>query len=154
MPDLRDQISQALKGHGADYVEVRIEEGESTRLLYRGRELEDVGMTTSLGGNVRALVNGGWGFVSFNTIEGLGARVEDAVRQARIVGQETSELAGVDPIVDIVEPQLGKDPRTLTLAQKEGPDGRVQRGDVGGGGYPDHADCLRRRPQESGLRQL
>ena len=71
MPDLRDQISEALKGHGADYVEVRIEEGESTRLLYRGRELEDVGMTTSLGGNVRALVNGGWGFVSFNNIEGL-----------------------------------------------------------------------------------
>ncbi len=120
MPDLRDQISQALKGHGADYVEVRIEEGESTRLLYRGRELEDVGMTTSLGGNVRALVNGGWGFVSFNTIEGLGARVEDAVRQARIVGQEKSELAGVEPIVDIVEPQLKKDPRTLTLAQKKG----------------------------------
>ena len=120
MPDLRDQISQALKGHGADYVEVRIEEGESTRLLYRGRELEDVGMTTSLGGNVRALVNGGWGFVSFNTIDGLGARVEDAVRQARIVGQETSELAGIEPIVDIVEPQLGKDPRTLTLAQKKG----------------------------------
>ncbi len=120
MPDLRDQISQALKGHGADYVEVRIEEGESTRLLYRGRELEDVGMATSLGGNVRALVNGGWGFVSFNTIEGLGARVEDAVRQARIVGQETSELAGVEPIVDIVEPQLKKDPRTLTLAQKKG----------------------------------
>ena len=120
MPDLRDQISQALKGHGADYVEVRIEEGESTRLLYRGRELEDVGMTTSLGGNVRALVNGGWGFVSFNTIDGLGARVADAVRQARIVGQETSELAGIEPIVDIVEPQLGKDPRTLTLAQKKG----------------------------------
>lgn len=120
MPDLRDQISQALKGHGADYVEVRIEEGESTRLLYRGRELEDVGMTTSLGGNVRALVNGGWGFVSFNTIEGLGGRVEDAVRQARIVGQEKSELAGIEPIVDIVEPQLKKDPGTLTLANKKG----------------------------------
>ena len=120
MPDLRDQISQALKGHGADYVEVRIEEGESTRLLYRGRELEDVGMTTSLGGNVRALVNGGWGFVSFNTIEGLGGRVEDAVRQARIVGQEKSELAGIEPILDIVEPQLKKDPGTLTLANKKG----------------------------------
>ena len=119
MPDLRDQISEALKGHGADYVEVRIEEGESTRLLYRGRELEDVGMTTSLGGNVRALVNGGWGFVSFNNIEGLKDRVENAVRQARLVGHEKSELAGVDPIVDIVGPQLDKDPRSLTLAQKK-----------------------------------
>ena len=119
MPDLRDQISEALKGHGADYVEVRIEEGESTRLLYRGRELEDVGMTTSLGGNVRALVNGGWGFVSFNNIEGLKDRVGHAVRQARLVGHEKSELAGVDPIVDIVGPQLNIDPRSLTLADKK-----------------------------------
>ena len=119
MPDLRDRISEALKGHGADYVEVRIEEGESTRLLYRGRDLEDVGMTTSLGGNVRALVNGGWGFVSFNNIEGLRDHVGNAVRQARLVGHEKSELAGVEPIVDVVEPQLGKDPRSLTLAEKK-----------------------------------
>ncbi len=119
MPDLRDRISEALKGHGADYVEVRIEEGESTRLLYRGRDLEDVGMTTSLGGNVRALVNGGWGFVSFNNIEGMRDHVGNAVRQARLVGHEKSELAGVEPIVDVVEPQLGKDPRSLTLAEKK-----------------------------------
>lgn len=119
MPDLRDRISEALKGHGADYVEVRIEEGESTRLLYRGRDLEDVGMTTSLGGNVRALVNGGWGFISFNNIEGLRDHVGNAVRQARLVGHEKSELAGVEPIVDVVEPQLGKDPRSLTLAEKK-----------------------------------
>ena len=132
MPDLRDQISEALKGHGADYVEVRIEEGESTRLLYRGRELEDVGMTTSLGGNVRALVNGGWGFVSFNNIEGLKDRVENAVRQARLVGHEKSELAGVDPIVDIVGPQLDKDPRSLNVGREERPDGPVQRHHVGG----------------------
>ena len=97
MPDLRDQISEALKGHGADYVEVRIEEGESTRLLYRGRELEDVGMTTSLGGNVRALVNGGWGFVSFNNIEGLKDRVENAVRQARLVGPREERTGGRRP---------------------------------------------------------
>ena len=119
MPDLRDRISEALKGHGADYVEVRVEEGESTRLLYRGRDLEDVGMTTSLGGNVRALVNGGWGFVSFNNIEGMRDHVGNAVRQARLVGHEKSELAGVEPIVDVVEPQLGKDPRSLTLAEKK-----------------------------------
>ena len=71
MPELRDQISEALKNHGADYIEIRIEESESNRILYRGRELEDIGITTSLGGNVRALKNGGWGFVSFNDIDSL-----------------------------------------------------------------------------------
>ncbi|MGB2885712.1 MAG: DNA gyrase modulator, partial [Dehalococcoidia bacterium] len=58
---MRDRITEALKGHNADYIEIRIEEGEATRLQYRGRELEDIGKTTSLGGNVRALVKGGWG---------------------------------------------------------------------------------------------
>ncbi|MCH8089114.1 MAG: TldD/PmbA family protein, partial [Chloroflexi bacterium] len=116
---MRDRISQALKGHGADYVEVRIEEAESTRLIYRGRDLEDIGVTTSLGGNVRALVKGGWGFVSFNRIDGLQGKVRMAVDQARLVGHEASALAEVEPVVDTVPIAVKKDPRSVTLAQKK-----------------------------------
>ena len=116
---MRDRISQALKGHGADYVEIRIEEAESTRLIYRGRDLEDIGVTTSLGGNVRALVNGGWGFVSFNRIDGLDEKVRMAVAQARLVGHEASALAEVEPAVDTVRLAIEKDPRSVTLAQKK-----------------------------------
>ena len=65
---MRDEIEKALKGHNADYIEIRIEEGDAARIQYRGRELEDIGRTTSLGGNVRALVKGGWGLISFNKI--------------------------------------------------------------------------------------
>ncbi|MCJ7808583.1 MAG: TldD/PmbA family protein, partial [Dehalococcoidia bacterium] len=64
--EIRDQIAKALKGQDADYIEVRIEEREASHIQYRGRELEDIGRSTSLGGNARALVRGGWGFVSFN----------------------------------------------------------------------------------------
>ncbi|MFQ5933628.1 MAG: TldD/PmbA family protein [Dehalococcoidia bacterium] len=117
---MRDRLTEALKGHGADYVEIRVEEAEATRILYRGRELEDIGITTSLGGNVRALVDGGWGFVSFNEIDGLKDKVELAVRQARLVGHETSDLAPVEPVVDVVPPDINKDPSNLTLAQKKG----------------------------------
>ena len=117
---MRDRITEALKGHNADYIEIRIEEGEATRLQYRGRELEDIGRTTSLGGNVRALVKGGWGFISFNDVSDLKAKVEKAVRQARLVGREESKLAPVEPVVAIVPPEVKKDPSVVPLAQKKG----------------------------------
>ena len=77
---MREQLASALTGHDADYIEIRIEEAEATRIQYRGQELEDIGSTTSLGGNVRALVKGGWGFVSFNDLSRLRDKVELAVR--------------------------------------------------------------------------
>ncbi len=117
---MRDRITEALKGHNADYIEIRIEEGEATRLQYRGRELEDIGKTTSLGGNVRALVKGGWGFISFNDVSDLKVKVEKAVRQARLVGKEESKLAPVEPVVAIVPPEVKKDPSVVPLAQKKG----------------------------------
>jgi TldD protein len=116
---MRDEIAKALKGHNADYVEVRIEEGDATRIQYRGRELEDIGRITSLGGNVRALVKGGWGFISFNNISGLREKVGMAVKQARMVGKEESKLAPVEPVMDIVPPQVKKDPALIPLAQKK-----------------------------------
>jgi len=116
---MRDRITEALKGHDADYIEIRIEDGEATRLQYRGRELEDIGKTTSLGGNVRALVKGGWGFISFNDMSGLRERVETAVRQARLAGREQSRLAPVEPVVDIVPPLVVKDPSAVPLARKK-----------------------------------
>ena len=116
---MRDIIEQALKGHDADYVEVHIEEGESTHISYRGRELEDIGRSRSRGGNVRALVNGGWGFVSFNDSSNLRERVALAVRQARLVGREQSALAPVEPVVDTVALVLAKDPPQVPLADKK-----------------------------------
>ena len=116
---MHDQITSALKGQDADYIEVRIEEGESSRIQYRGRELEDIGRSTSLGGNVRALVNGGWGFISFNEISELREKAALAVKQARLVGKEESKLAPVAPVVDTVMPPVKKDPRAISLAQKK-----------------------------------
>ena len=116
---MRDRITEALKGHNADYIEVRIEEGDATRLQYRGRELEDIGRITSLGGNVRAMVKGGWGFSSFNSMNNLKSKVETAVKQARLVGREESKLAPVEPAVDIVPPLVVEDPSAVPLTEKK-----------------------------------
>lgn len=116
---MRDMIESALKGHKADYIEIRIEETEGTRIQYRDRTIEDIGRTAGLGGNVRALVNGGWGFVSFNRLENLREKVELAIKQARMVGREKSQLAPVEPAVDTVGIALKKDPQTVPLARKK-----------------------------------
>ena len=115
----RNDIESALRGHNADYIEVRLDDTATNRIVYRGRELEEIGRSRSFGGNVRALVKGGWGFVSFNDPSGLRDRVVEAVSQARHVGHEKSELAEVEPVVDIVSLQVLMDPRKITLARKK-----------------------------------
>src|SRR5574341_559497 len=79
---LRQQLEVALKGHNADYVEIRIEETETTHLTYRGRELDEVGRSANRGGCVRAAFRGGWGFVSFNALDDLPAKVAAAWSQS------------------------------------------------------------------------
>ena len=115
----RDEIEKAVRGHNADYVEIRFDDTATNRIVYRGQELEEIGRTRGFGGCARALVNGGWGFVSFNRPQDVRARVEEAVAQARHVGTETSVLAPVDPVIDVVPANVKMDPRTISLARKK-----------------------------------
>ena len=116
--DIRDRISDALKGHDARYIEIRVEEGESSHVRYRGKELDEIGRTSSVGGCIRALA-GGWGFVSFNNLEGLREKVATAVRNAQFVTDTGIEIAPIEPVVDIVPPVIKKDPRGVSLADKK-----------------------------------
>jgi len=108
----------ALRGHGADYVEIHVEEEEATAISYRGRALEDIGKAINKVGNVRALVKGGWGFVSFNELNGLKDKVSLAVCQARLVGQGKSELAAVEPVITVAPLDVVKDPRSISVTDK------------------------------------
>ena len=113
------QLAEAIKEYSADYIEARLEESQKSHITYRGRELESVGQSTAVGGNIRALVKGGWGFVSFNRLSDLPGRIELAVKQAMLVGREESKLAPVEPIVDIVSPEIDKNPLAIPLSEKK-----------------------------------
>ncbi len=113
------QLAEAVRGYSADYIEARLEESQTSHITYRGRELESIGRSTAIGGNVRALVRGGWGFVSFNDLEDLPGKIELAVKQARIVGKEESKLAPIEPVVDIVPSRVDKNPVAVPLAEKK-----------------------------------
>ncbi len=122
MPDIEaigQQLAETLNKYSADYIEAHLEESQSSYITYRGRELESIGRTTAIGGNVRALVRGGWGFVSFNNLDELPAKVKLAVKQAGLVGQGESSLAAVEPVVDTVPAKIDKSPVAIPLAEKK-----------------------------------
>lgn len=116
---MRDLMTEALKGHDADYIDIRIEERQATRMSFRGRDLEEIGESADLGGSVRALWKGGWGFVCFNDLNKLRDKVAEAIAHAGVVGHERSHLAEVPPAVDVVPLLVREDPRLVSLADKK-----------------------------------
>ena len=113
------ELAELIKRNDADYIEARLEESQTSHITYRGKELDSIGRANATGGNVRALVKGGWGFVSFNDLSELPGRVELAVKQARFVGSEVSSLAEVEPIAETVSTELDSDPVAIPLAEKK-----------------------------------
>jgi TldD protein len=112
-------LADELKKPKADYLEARFEESQTSHIIYRGRVLESIGRATASGGNVRALVKGGWGFTSFNNFEKLPGRIVLAAKQARAAGSGKSLLAPVPPVTDSVPSGVGKNPVTIPLAEKK-----------------------------------
>jgi TldD protein len=110
---------ETLDNYPVDYIEVRLEESQSTRITYRGRDLESVDRSTSVGGNVRALVKGGWGFVSFNSLDNLKERINQAVQRAQSINGENFHLAETQPIIDKVRAHIVEDPVLIPLAEKK-----------------------------------
>ncbi len=59
---MRERIQTALHDSQADYTEIRLEERESSRVVFRGQDLETASVVLDRGGIVRCLVRDkGWG---------------------------------------------------------------------------------------------
>ena len=111
-------MTQALKGHNADYLELRLESLDGTRISYRGKELDDISSGNSNGGCARAYVNGAWGFVTFTKTNDLRSKVALAVQQARLANGDGGSIISGDPIVSITPPVKKIDPFTVPLKSK------------------------------------
>jgi len=116
---MESKIRKALAAGKADHIEIRIQESVGTGITYAGKELEDIGDSTGLGGSVRALYKGAWGFCSFNDIEHLSRYVKMACEQAQLVGKEQSQFAPVPPHKAEVKTIVEIDPATIPLSEKQ-----------------------------------
>ncbi len=113
-------LKKAIASHrnSVDYLEIRVEQSEATGLAFRGHQLDAVDRSFSLSGGIRACDRGGWSFVTFNGLAELDTRIAEAISQAKLVGSETTQLANIDPIEDIVRVDIRRDPRGVSLADK------------------------------------
>ncbi len=122
LANYKDLLVDLINHHGSrvDFLAIRLEASEGTDILLRGDRIETLSEGISIGGQVRACYKGGWGFASFNQLATLGDRIEEAIAAARIVGQEETLLALVEPVRDIRHlPLTGTDPRHVPLADKK-----------------------------------
>lgn len=116
---MRDRLSQALKAHNVDYADIRLEDRTDSWVAFRGADLDSIGSARVVGGIVRALYKGGWGYATFNDLEDLGVQVREACETARLVGSEVTSLAGMEPVVAEIPAHMEKDFREIPLKQKK-----------------------------------
>ncbi len=116
---MRDRLTEALKIQDVEYVDIRVEDKTNTWVNFRGSDLDTIGSARTVGGIVRALSKGGWGYATFNDLEDLPKRVHEACETARLVGTGTTYFAPSEPVVDIVSANLVKDFRQVPLAEKK-----------------------------------
>ena len=117
--DVAQQLADKLSGCRADYIEAHLEDSISSYITYRGKELETIGKSASVGGNIRALVNGGWGFVSFNSLDNLEQRIKLALEEASLAGNEPRQMANVPAIVEKVAFTNKSNPVETPLSHKK-----------------------------------
>ena len=118
---MQDKINAALKSSRADYTEIRLEQKESTRVEYRGKNLETAQATIDVGGIVRCLIKErGWGIATFNSLDDLKARVEQAYQCALVAhAEESIEIAPIPSIQEHVTFEMQHDFRDISMAAKK-----------------------------------
>jgi TldD protein len=116
---MRDSLIEALKVQDVEYADLRVEDKTNTWVNFRGPDLDTIGSSRTVGGIVRALCKGGWGYATFNDLDDLPRRVREACETARLVGRDRTYFAPAEPIVDVIRAKLFKDFRQVPLAEKK-----------------------------------
>ncbi|WP_341524593.1 TldD/PmbA family protein [Nostoc sp. UHCC 0302] len=122
LADAQNLLSDLITRYSSrvDYLMIRLEEAEGTDILLRGDKVETLSEGISIGGHIRACYKGGWGLSCFNQLSTIKERIEEAIAAARMVGDEETLLAPIDPVQAICElPLTGTDPRKISLSQKK-----------------------------------
>lgn len=116
---IAQEASNIIKKYDADYIEAHFEETSSSHISYRGKKLDSIDSSRSIGGNIRTKVGGGWGFTSFNNLDDLPSRIEQAISQAKLVSCGNIDLAPAEPIVDKIMIGPDKNPLQIPLSDKK-----------------------------------
>ncbi|MBE0685804.1 MAG: TldD/PmbA family protein [Anaerolineaceae bacterium] len=118
---MRDKIEEALKRSKADYTEIRIEDKQTCRIAFHGKDLETANANIDKGIMVRCLIrNKGWGVTTFNDLDDLVAMVDQAYQCAQVgTVPEPIELTPAEPVESVTTATQGHDFREVPLSAKK-----------------------------------
>ncbi|MEL6578781.1 MAG: TldD/PmbA family protein [Cyanobacteria bacterium J06621_12] len=126
MPDLfaehKNRLTELIAQYRdrVDFLTIRLEQAAETNILLRASKIETLSEGIAMGGQVRACHRGGWGFSTFDDLDSLIARIEEAIAAAKMVGDSATVLAAVDPVQTVCHvPLKGSDPRAVSLGAKK-----------------------------------
>jgi len=117
--DAAQRLSSLISGCKADYVEARLEDSVSSYISFRGKKLETIGKSSSMGGSLRALVNGGWGFISFNSLDNFENRLKLVIEAASLAGTTPFHLSGTSNVVKSTSGTKTSNPVEIPLSHKK-----------------------------------
>ncbi len=113
------KASSLIGSIAADYAEIRLAENVSSSILISGENTESVTSGESVGGSIRVLKNGGWGFISFNDFSGIEKNAARCVEIAETAGGGNGRgVAGSRPVKEEFSGSYKKDFREISLDEK------------------------------------
>ncbi len=115
------KLKRILQKADADYADIRYEIKKETFITLDGKELSNIGSTTTDGYVVRILKNGGFTSVSFTKEEDAEKALKTAQENAVLLGnniEKPIKLAEVPIIKDTFIPTLKEDPRKISIEEK------------------------------------
>jgi len=113
-------LKEVIDGLAVDYADIRVEESETTRIVVRGQELDDLGQSFERGGCLRVFYRGNWVVASFNVIdESLKELADDLAIQVNELPAREGGLVSLPAFEQVVRAPKNEDPRLVPLAAKQ-----------------------------------
>jgi TldD protein len=115
-----DSIEKIIKSVNveADYVDIRINESSNNIIVMKDGKVQEVRSGNDLGGSVRILKNGAWGFSFTNQLSQLKDAAQSALKLAKMLESDV-KLAPVEVKRDQVKSKAKLRPSEVTVDEKK-----------------------------------
>ncbi|AEG17691.1 TldD/PmbA family protein [Methanobacterium paludis] len=102
----------------ADYTDIRVNESYNTAIIMKDSKIQEIRSGSDLGGCIRVLKGGAWGFAFTNQISKIGEAAESALKLANSL-QSDVELSDARPEVDTVKCLAKLKPSDVSMDEKK-----------------------------------
>lgn len=102
----------------ADYTDIRVNESYNTAIIMKDSKIQEIRSGSDLGGCIRVLKGGAWGFAFTNQISKIDEAAESALKLANSL-QSDVELSDARPEVDNVKCRAKLKPSDVSMDEKK-----------------------------------